>query len=106
MPSLFAPKGRAGGAGGVGSAPSEEDGGLTQQRLLILGSHLFLSLAHVFAVHQSAMESAGAEGRDENATRTYAYNPAMVVFLALHALGEEVDLRSDGGGRSLSEKRM
>jgi hypothetical protein len=82
MPSLFAPKGRAGGAGGVGSAPSEEDGGLTQQRLLILGSHLFLSLAHVFAVHQSAMESAGAEGRDENATRTYAYNPAMVVFLA------------------------
>jgi drug/metabolite transporter (DMT)-like permease len=82
MPSLFAQKGRAGGAGGVGSAPSEEDGGLTQQRLLILGSHLFLSLAHVFAVHQSAMESAGAEGRDENATRTYAYNPAMVVFLA------------------------
>ena len=82
MPSLFAPKGRAGGAGGVGSAPSEEDGGLTQQRLLILGSHLFLSLAHVFAVHQSAMESAGGEGRDENATRTYAYNPAMVVFLA------------------------
>ena len=82
MPSLFAPKGRAAGAGGVGSAPSEEDGGLTQQRLLILGSHLFLSLAHVFAVHQSAMDSATGEGRDENATRTYAYSPAMVVFLA------------------------
>ena len=82
MPSLFAPKGRAAGAGGVGSAPSEEDGGLTQQRLLILGSHLFLSLAHVFAVHQSAMDSATGEGRDENVTRTYAYSPAMVVFLA------------------------
>jgi len=82
MPSLFAPKGRAAGAGGSGSAPSEEDGGLTQQRLLILGSHLFLSLAHVFAVHQSATETAAGERRDVNATRTYAYSPATVVFLA------------------------
>ena len=82
MPSLFAPKGIAAGAGGGGTAPSEEDGGQTQQRLLILGSHLFLSLAHVFAVHQSAMDSATGEGRDANATRTYAYSPAMVVFLA------------------------
>ena len=36
----------------------------------------------MFAVHQSAMDSATGEGRDENATRTYAYSPAMVVFLA------------------------
>lgn len=71
----------------VGAAPSEEDGGLTYQRVAILGAHLFLSLAHVFAVHQSAAQNGIVErdvdNNDENDdVRTYKYSPAMVVFLA------------------------
>lgn len=75
----------------AGAAPSEEDGGLTYQRVVILGAHLFLSLAHVFAVHQSAEHSGFGEGtalgnesgdENNNVSRQYAYSPAMVVFLA------------------------
>ena len=50
----------------VGAAPSEEDGGLTYQRVAILGAHLFLSLAHVFAVHQSAAQNGIVERAGDN----------------------------------------
>jgi len=68
--------------------PSEEDGGLTTQRVVILGAHLFLSLAHVFAVHQSAEENGMTEregddtSENHTSSRTYTYSSAIVVFLA------------------------
>ena len=70
------------GAARATPAPSEEDeGGLTRERLAILVAHLTLSVAHIFAVHQSAKgEDAGEGDPSAGAARSYAYNPAMVVL--------------------------
>ena len=83
-PGARSPDARLGlfGAARATPAPSEEDeGGLTRERLAILVAHLTLSVAHIFAVHQSAKgEDAGEGDPSAGAARSYAYNPAMVVL--------------------------
>lgn len=75
--------------GGVN--PTEEDTrGLTPGRLGMLVAHLVCSVAHIFAVHQSAaprsdeeraeVEAASLAG-ERSHTRGYRYSPAMVVFM-------------------------
>ena len=74
-------------------ATSEEDGGFTGQRLAMLAAHLFFSVAHIFAVHQSAephddeakaaaqAASLAGDNSPEAKGRGYRYSPAMVVLL-------------------------
>jgi hypothetical protein len=85
--------GKQHGAMTTPAVTSEEDGGLTGQRVLMLAAHLFFSVAHIFAVHQSAephgdeakaaAEAAGLAGDTSTAGtgRGYRYSPAMVVLL-------------------------